>query len=107
MNEIFTLRHQHQCHLRNRSVFCVPKSFNRGQSVRYLGRKVLEIIPTHVKESDIIGKFKTALKIRKQESCPFKLYLQNIDRNHNADCLNLRKKLYRLKDMQVGCGLLR
>ena len=51
-------------------------------SVRYLGPKIWEIIPTHIKEFDTIHKFKIATKEWKPESCPCRLckvYLQNIE----------------------------
>ena len=70
MNAIFTLRHQykaprHQYNLRNETYFDVPKvrTVNHGsESVRYLGSKIWEIIPTHIKRLDIIDKFKMLLK---------------------------------------------
>ena len=65
MNEIFTLRHQNQYNLRNWTYFDVPKvrTVNHGfESVRYLGPKIWEIIPTHIKELDTTDTFKTAVK---------------------------------------------
>ena len=65
MNEIFTLRHQNQYNLRNETYFDVPKvrTVNHGsESVRYLGPKIWEIIPTRIKRLDIIDKFKMLLK---------------------------------------------
>ena len=84
MNEIFTIRHQNQYNLRNWTYFDVPKVeiVNPGsESVRYLGPKIWEVIPTHIKELDIIGNFKIAIKKWKSETSPcrlWKVYLQNI-----------------------------
>ena len=64
MNEIFTLRHQNQYNLRNRTYFDAPKvrTINHGsESVRYLGSKISKIIATHAKELDTINKFKIAI----------------------------------------------
>ena len=61
MNEILTLTHQNQYNLRNWRYFDTPKvrTVNHGsETVRYLGSKIWEIIPTHTKELDTIDKFK-------------------------------------------------
>ena len=42
-------------------------------SVRYLGPKIWEIIPTHIKELDANDKFKVTIKNWKPESCPCRL----------------------------------
>ena len=76
MNEIFTLRHQNQHKLRNWTYFDVPKvkTVSHGfESVRYLGPKICEIIPTYIKELDTIDKFKIAIEKWKPESCPCRL----------------------------------
>ena len=65
MNEIFTLRHQNQYNLRNWTYFDAPKVriVNHGfESVRYLGSKIWEIIPTYTKELDTTEKLKIATK---------------------------------------------
>ena len=65
MNEIFTLRPQNQYNLRNETYFDVPKvrTVNHGsESVRYLGPKIWEIRPTHIKRLDTIDKLKIAIK---------------------------------------------
>ena len=52
MDEIFTLNNQDQYNLGNQTDFDVPKarSINHGsESVRYLGPKTEEIIPTYIK----------------------------------------------------------
>ena len=64
INEIFTLRHQNQHFPRNWANVDVPKvrTVNDGsESIRYLGPKIWEIIPTHVKGLDTIDKFKVAI----------------------------------------------
>ena len=65
MNEIFTLKHQNQNKLRNWTYFDVPKArtVNHGfESVRYLGSKIWEIIPTYTKKLDTTEKLKIATK---------------------------------------------
>ena len=52
VNEIFTVRHQNQYNPRNWTDFDAPKVrtvIHGSESVRYLGRKILEIILRHVK----------------------------------------------------------
>ena len=84
MNEIFTIRHQNQYNLRHWTYFDVPKveTVNPGsESVGYLGPKIWEVIPIHIKELDIIGKFKVPIKKWKSGTSPcrlWKVYLQNI-----------------------------
>ena len=84
MNKIFTLWHQNQYNLRNWTHFAIPKAgtVNYGfEGVRYLGSKIWEIIPKHIKELDTIDKFKIAIKKRKPDSCLCRLcefYLHNI-----------------------------
>ena len=84
MNEIFTLRYQNQYNLKNWTYFDVLKviTVNYGsESVRYLGCKIWETIPTYVKQLDTTEKFKIVIKKWKPESCPCRLrkvYLQNI-----------------------------
>ena len=65
MNKIFTLWHQNQYNLRNWTHSAIPKAgtVNYGfEGVKYLGSKIWEIIPKHVKELDTIDKFKIAIK---------------------------------------------
>ena len=84
MNTIFTLRHQNQYNLRKWTYFDTPKvrTVNHGsESVRYLGSKNWESIPTHTKELDTTDNFEIVIKKWKPESCPCRLckvYLQNI-----------------------------
>ena len=69
MDEIFTLNNQDQYNLGNQADFDVPKarSINHGsESVRYLGPKTQEIIPTFIKELSTNDKFNTAIKSGKQ-----------------------------------------
>ena len=77
-NEIFTLRHQNQYNLGNWTYFDVPKvgTVNHGsESVRYLGPKTWEVVPTHIKELDSTDKFKIAIEKWKPEPCPCKVYM--------------------------------
>ena len=65
MDEIFTLKNQDQDNLGNQTDFDVPKirSVNLGsESVRYLGPKIQEIIPTHIEELYTNDKFNIAVK---------------------------------------------
>ena len=74
MNEIFTPRHQNQYNLRKWAYIDVQKIWNHGsESVRSIGSKISEILPTHIKELDTFDKFKIAIKKRKPESCRCRL----------------------------------
>ena len=83
-NDLFPLRHVDQYNLTNRSQFIIPhvKTVNHGfESLRYLGPKIWESIPSHLKEIDSLKNFKNVIKKWKPESCPCRLckvYIQNI-----------------------------
>ena len=69
MDEIFTLNNQDQYNLGNQADFDVPKvrSVHHGsESVKYLGPKIQEIIPTYIKELFTNDKFNIAIKNGKQ-----------------------------------------
>ena len=73
MNKTFKLRYQSQYILRNWADLDVQKvrTANHGsKSVRYLGSKIWEIIPTHTKELDTTDEFKITIKKWRVESCP-------------------------------------
>ena len=81
LNDLFPLMQADQYSLRNRSQFIIPnvKTVNHGfESLRYLGSKIWETIPSHLKEIDSL---KTLNMPSKSESCPCRLckkYIQNI-----------------------------
>ena len=81
---LFPLRQADQYNLRNRSQFIIPnkKTVKDGfENLRYLGPKIWDIIPSHLKEIDSLKNFKNAIKKWKPESCPCrlsKIYIQNI-----------------------------
>ena len=65
LNDLFPLRQTEQYYLRNRSQFIIPnvKTINYGfESLRYLGPKTWETIPSHLKVTDSLKKFKNAIK---------------------------------------------
>ena len=84
LNDLFTLRQADQYNLRNRSQFIIPnvKTVNHGfESLRYLGPKIWETIPSPLKEINSLKNFKNVIKKWKPESCPCrlcKIYIQNI-----------------------------
>ena len=49
------------------------QSHNDLQSVRYLGQKIWELLPSNIKYSNSASKFKKLIKSRKLEVCPWRL----------------------------------
>ena len=84
LNDLFPLGQADQYNLRNRSQFIIPnmKTVNHGfESLRYLGPKIWETIPSPLKEIDSLKNFKNSIKKWKPQSCPCrlcKIYIQNI-----------------------------
>ena len=81
--EAFSVRQQSQCNMRNYSYFAMPraKKVNHGLGLSYIGSKMWDSIPSHMKEIDSINEFKHVIKTWKPDlcSCRFcKVYLQNI-----------------------------
>ena len=80
----FLLRQAYQYSLRSRSQFIISnvKTVNHGfKSLRYLGPKIREAIPSHLKEIDSLKSFEKAIRNWKPESCPCrlcKIYIQNV-----------------------------
>ena len=65
LSDLFPLRQAHQYNLRNRSQFIIPnvKTVNhRFESLRYLGPKIWETIPSHLREIDSLKNFKMSSK---------------------------------------------
>ena len=83
LNDLFPLRQDDQCNLKNKSQFSIPnvKSVNHGfVSLRYLGPKIWESILSQLKGIDSLKNFKNAIKKWKPESCSCrlcKIYIQN------------------------------
>ena len=72
LNNLFPLRPADQHNLKNKSQSFIPnvKTVNHGfESVRYLGTKIWETIPSHLKEADSLKNFKNAIKKWKSQSC--------------------------------------
>ena len=84
MQEVFQIKDQGHCFLRNQRDFVIPniKSVNYGlESIRFLGIKIWESLPNNLKNKESIESFKMAIKAWKPKSCPCRLcktYLQNI-----------------------------
>ena len=82
--EVFPVRQQSQYNMRNYSYFAMPcaKTVNHGlESLSYLGSKLWDSIPSHMKKIDSINEFKHVIKTWKPDlySCRVcKVYLQNI-----------------------------
>ena len=82
--EAFPVRQQSQYNMRNYSYFAMPraKTVNHGlESLSYIGSKLWDSIPSHMKEIDSINEFKYVIKTWKPDLCSCRLckvYLQNI-----------------------------
>ena len=82
--EAFSVRQQSQYNMRNYSYFAMPraKTVNHGlESLSYLGSKLWDSIPSHMKEIDSLNEFKHIIKTWKPDLCSCRLckvYLQNI-----------------------------
>ena len=73
VTETFSLRPQGQDNLRSWSDFNLPivRTVNYGiESIRYLGPKIWQSLPTNIKEVATIERFKSVIKNWKPESCP-------------------------------------
>ena len=81
--EAFLVRKQSQYNMRNYS-FAIPsaKTVNYGlESLLYIGSKLWDSIPSHMKEIDSINEFKHVIKIWKSDLCLCRLckvHLQKI-----------------------------
>ena len=79
--EAFPVRQQSQYNMRNYSYFAMPhaKTVNHGlESLSYIGSKLWDSIPSHMKEVDSVNEFKHVIKTWKPDLCSCRLYLQNI-----------------------------
>ena len=77
LNDLFSLRQTDQYNLRNRSQFIIPnvKIVNQSfESLKHLGPKIWETIPTYLKEIDSLKNFKDALKIWKAKLLTSRLF---------------------------------
>ena len=82
--EAFPVRQQSQYNMRNYSYFAMPhsKTVNHGlESLSYIGAKLWDSTPSHMKEIDSINAFEHGIKTWKPDLCSCrlcKIYLQNI-----------------------------
>ena len=82
--ETFPVRQQSNYNMRKNSYFAMPraKTVNHGlESLSYLGSKLWDSIPSHMKITDSINEFKHVTKTWKLDLCSCRLckvYLQNI-----------------------------
>ena len=82
--EAFTVRQPSQYNMRNYSHFAMPrtKTVNHGlESLSYIGSKLWDCIPSHMKEIDSMNEFKHVIRTWKPDlysSRLCKAYLQNI-----------------------------
>ena len=70
MQKVFLVKEQGNCNLRNQTDFVIPPV----KSIRVLGPKIWESFPNDLKNKESVDSFKTAIKRRKTESCPCRLY---------------------------------
>lgn len=84
LNEVFQLRGENHYNLRHTSQFIIPPVntvFNGSESAFYLGPKILELIPSEVKQIGSLAGFKKEIKNWKPINCPCrlcKIYIQNV-----------------------------
>ena len=74
--EAFPVRQQSQYNMRNYSYFAMSraKTVNHGlESLSYIGAKLWDSIPSHMKEIDSINEFKHVIKTWKPNLCSCKL----------------------------------
>ena len=74
--EAFPVRQQSQYNMRNYSYFAMSraKTVNHGlESLSYIGAKLWDSIPPHMKEIDSINEFKHVIKTWKPNLCSCKL----------------------------------
>ena len=82
--EVFPVRQQSQYSIRNYAYLAMPrvKTVNHGlECLPYIGSKLPDSIPFHIKEIDAINEFKHVIKTWKADLCSYRLckvYLQNI-----------------------------
>ena len=82
LNDLFLLRQAEQYNLRSKSQFIISqfKTENHGfESLTHLGPKILETIPSHLKETNSLKNFKNAIK------------------NENQNCLHVGSAKYIFK----------
>ena len=81
--EAFPVRQQSQYYMRNYSCFAMSraKTVNHGlESLSYIGSKLWDSIPSHMKEIDSVNEFKRVIKTWKPDLCSSRLckvYLQS------------------------------
>ena len=76
VNEIFHIRDETSYEFRQRSCFHIPSVntvFSGTESIRFLGPKIWEIIPSDIKSLEDLKDFKTAIKKWKPTSCPCRI----------------------------------
>ena len=84
LNEISHIRDKTSYELRQRSCFHIPSIntfFSGTESIRFLGRKIWELAPNDIRYLGNLSCFKTAIKKRKQSSCPCRIcktYLHDV-----------------------------
>ena len=72
INEVFKLREETHYHLRHTTQFLVDpihSVFNGRESAFYLGPKILEQIPTEIKNNNSLVRFKKEIKKWKPLNC--------------------------------------
>ena len=76
---LFQFRNEIPYNLRQRSQFHIPPVrtvFSGIESIKFLGRKVWELIPDEMKELENLWEFKRTIKLWKPTSCPCRLCKQ-------------------------------
>ena len=84
VNETSHIRDQTSYDFRQTSCFHIPSIntfFSGRESIRFLGPKIWELAPNDIRYLGNLRYFKTAIKKRKQTSCPcriWKIYLHGV-----------------------------
>ena len=73
VDELFQFREQISYELRQRPQFQIPwvhSVFSGTKNLKFLGPKIWALVPHEIRQLDILGKFRNAIKQWKLTSCP-------------------------------------
>ena len=76
MNEIFVKNAQHYYDLRNKTEFNrnnVKTVYNGTETLTFLGPRIWEIVPDHIKKISSFEEFKFKIKLWNPRKCPCRL----------------------------------
>ena len=85
VQDVFPMNSQPEYNLRNKTHFATRpvRTVHYGDnSLRYLGRKLQELIPSDMKDTESVEVFKNCIKNWIPDNCPFRLcktYIHEVD----------------------------